>query len=298
MRSQDIAVLFTAPGQQNYTLFSSPSRANFWGATASFSLIKSVEARFTQCSAGALAFLSFSTDGVFLQAPEPERRMEIIGDSISAGDLVYCEDAMGGHVGANNSLWADSHAVSYESRLCEAFGAECSTLAWGGMGLLGNDVPGANQWPTMPDVYYSAVAWPVLQAGQGAPLQYPHNFSAWTPQGVLIALGTNDASFGRFSNASFCAAFEARYVQLVRNISSLYGGGTKFLLANSPMSQAMVPSVQRVLSTLAGLSIPAVALDLALPNNTQCSCGHPSAADHLSMALGARPVIEAFMGWS
>ena len=300
LASLDIANFYTRQGTHDYVLFAAAGRSNFVGAVAEVTVIKAVEARFTLCypeNNEGLSIDSFSTDGIFVPPTVRTRRMEIIGDSITAGDLVFCADSMGNHFGTSNSLWADSHAVSYGSRLCTALGAICSTIAWGGMGLLAND--NTTPFPTMPDVYKSALAWPVANRGPAAPLDHPFNFSSTAPpDAVLINLGTNDATFGRFNNATFTAAFVTRYIDFVVNITKLYSKpDITFFLGFGPMTEVYAPAVSSTITALIGNGIHAVAINYTLPNGARCACGHPSDADHLVMAQTALPVIKKVMGW-
>ena len=188
----DVASFYTRAGTHEYNLFGDAGRANFVGSDAELTLIKAVEARFTMCDPvanHALVLQSFDSDAPFLPPAARTRRLEVLGDSITAGDLVYCADKMGAHFSPANALWADNHAQSYGSRLCSALGAECSTIAWGGMGLIQNDVRSWT-WPTIPVVYESALAYPVIARGPGAPLDYPWDFkNAPPPDGVIINLG-------------------------------------------------------------------------------------------------------------
>jgi hypothetical protein len=302
----DVATLYTRTGTHEYTLFGDAGRANFVGAAAELTLIKAVEARFTQCSplvGQALALVSLATDGAFLPPSTRTRRLELLGDSISCGDLVFCTDsAVGAPFTAANALWTDSHPASFGSRLCAALNATCTTIAWGGMGLIQNDVLSWT-WPTIPDVYPSALAWPVSQGGQGRPLDYPWNFSAApAPDALLISLGTNDAA-GNFANATFAERFVSKYVAFVEGIAAAYaaarsGAGPAFFLANATCMTAVYgPSVAKVAGLLAAKGISATLVDYSLPGNARCACGHPSADQHLTMAQGALKVIRTVMGW-
>jgi hypothetical protein len=300
----DVATFYTRRGTFEYTLFGDAGRADFTGAAAELTLIKAVEARFTACDPAAgtgLAVAAFATDGVFL-APAPRaRRLEFIGDSITCGDLVTCVDsAMGTRFGTPNTLWSDSHPASYGSRLCAALDAECSTIAWGGMGLIQNDVRSWT-WPTIPIVYNSSLAWPVMQRGEGAPLEYPFDFAAAPPpDAVSVALGTNDAA-GDFSNATFAALFVAEYVRFVTQIKTTYaaangGRGPAFFISNATcMTAVYAPSVAAAAATLVAAGARVTVVDYSV--GAACACGHPSADQHLLMAERALPIIKAEMGW-
>ena len=299
-----VASFFTRAGTAEYPLFAAAGRASFVGETAEITLTKAVEARFTGCDAGSgrgLSILSFSSDSNFL-APTPRaRRLEFIGDSITAGDLVYCVDAMGARIGVANSLWADNAAITYGARLCAALNASCSTVAWGGMGLVANDVPSWT-WPHLPDVYPSALGFDVQQRGRGAPIAYPYNASAApAPDAVAINLGTNDAS-GNFANATFAELFTATYVAFVGNISQAYqsanwGAGPVFFLGYGPMTVSYAAAVNETVARLTARGLRSRVIDYSLPGGAACACGHPSADDHLLMAKTALPIIREEMGW-
>jgi hypothetical protein len=97
VQSLDVATLYTSNEQVDYILFASAGRLSFSGDNATFSLIKAVEARFSQCASGGnLTFVSFSSDGEFLPPPVPERRIEVIGglnaSCLSAILLLWCRN--------------------------------------------------------------------------------------------------------------------------------------------------------------------------------------------------------------
>ena len=291
-----VATFYTQPGDHNYTLFSAKGRASFSGLTATLRLEKAVEARFTQ---GNVTVVSFSSDAPFLPPPMPSaRRLEILGDSITSGDLVLCSDRLGSHVGLPNGLWADNAGAAYHSLLCAALGADCSVVSWGGMGLVWNDVPSWT-WPTLPQVYGSALGWQAQLDGPGHSLSAPWNFSAFIPSAVLINLGTNDAWALR--NASSQDRWAKAMAGFVTSIAGTYAAASgaappHFFLAFGPMSTAYLPPLLSAIEALrAGTSIAVTLLDMTL--NKTLDCGHPSAADHALMARKVLANISTAMGW-
>jgi hypothetical protein len=286
-----VATLYTQPGDATYTLFSARGRASFTGAAATLRLEKAVEARFTQ---GNVTLVSFASDAPFLPPPPPSaRRLEVIGDSITSSDLVYCVDRLGGHQAQPNSLWADDASVAYHALLCAHFGADCSVVSWGGMGLVWNDVP-VWTWPVLPDVYGSALGWEVSAAGPGAPLAHPWNFSAApAPSGVIINLGTNDAR--ALNNATNLARWSAAMAAFVQRIAAAYAPTPHFFLAWGPMSTAYLEPLLAASAELAARGLPVSLLNMTL--DKALDCGHPSAADHRLMALKVLPNISAALGW-
>jgi len=310
-RALRVATLYTAPAASRYVLFSSPARLGVAGAEATFAVAKAVEARFTQCAGtpaspgGALRLLGFESDAPFLPAPPaPARRLLVLGDSISSGDLLECCPTALGCANAlplANTLWADDVTLTYGSLAAAALGADAQTISWGGIGAAAGDVP-AWTWPTLPDALPWTLAWPgVLAGGPGVAPLLPYNLSAFAPAGVVANLGTNDGAGGRFANATFAALFVARYaamLELVADAAAAAGGGTRpqLFVGVGPMTADYGAAAAAVVQKLGAEGFPATLLNLTLASG-RCGCGHPSAQDHAELAAAVVPVIRAALGW-
>jgi hypothetical protein len=289
--AQPVATLYTAPAVSSYVLFARGA-APF---SATLSLTKAVEARFTMCGAtpaSRLVFSSFSTDGAFAPAPPPSaRRLELLGDSITSGDAILCPPPLFNDA----ALWTDDWTLTAGALLCAAFGADCSAVSWGGMGMAGNDVESWT-WPHFPDIYNWSLGWEGFARGPPPPADpLPWDFSRFVPAGVILALGTNDAWPGRFGNASFAAEFEAAYTAFVLRVAAAYSPPPAFFLCFGPMRFEYEPSVLRVLAGLQAAGVAAHAINYTLGH--ACGCGHPSAADAAQMAAIAAPVIAQALKW-
>ena len=238
---------------------------------------------------GDVAVFGFESDGVFIAPPPPlSRRIDIIGDSITAGSQfdndhpsrpVVCNDWI-----VTNSVWSNWH-----SYLCRAFGANCTVIAWSGKGLYHNNQCSAGS--TMPMLY--------TQTEGGSPNAPPWNFArASRPDAVIVYLGTNDYSCNQTTDAGFTAA----YLALLTNITTYYAGSpgverTTFFLAVGPMEPT-----RPLNATLAAVAqandagMRAVLLDMREGALDGC-LAHPGTAGHRTMALQATPQIAAAMGW-
>jgi len=99
--------------------------------------------------------------------PKPSRRLQIIGDSITAGNQI------------NPDTCSDDNLGTYGERLCSHFDADCQTLAISGKGLYVNccdtDV-------TMTTLFQRTFV--------GNP-EILWDDSAWVPDGVILALGVS-----------------------------------------------------------------------------------------------------------
>lgn len=138
-----------------------------------------------QYGTGKTTIHSFETDGVFVAVPaanlfggpQQNRRIEFIGDSITAAtNVVRPEGAPTCGDGGYQSDWSQS----YEALLCHRFGASCSTVAVGGKCVM-KECRGLQ----MPDYFQSAFYHDAPSA--------TYNFkSGWQPDAMVIDLGTND----------------------------------------------------------------------------------------------------------
>jgi len=141
-------------------------------------------AKRTETSQGSVTFLGFELGGTLLAAPtKPTRRIEIIGDSISAGsgiepgvDQVNCNTASGN--------LAQNAYLSYGAVLARNLNAEYHITAAGGRGAWRN---------------YECGSLDTLPAGYDHMNQRDLNSPLWdhtkyVPDAIIVALGTNDFS--------------------------------------------------------------------------------------------------------
>jgi hypothetical protein len=140
------ATLITSPAQAVYTLAGGKTIA---GATVTYAVTLLTEPAFVSDSAtGGLVVEGILTDGKVGPAPPaPSRRIEFLGDSLTAGygagfDLPTPTTTCGGNVLTNDVQ------MDYSWRLCAAFGADCAVVAWSGITLyVGNpNLPSRYPW--------------------------------------------------------------------------------------------------------------------------------------------------------
>ena len=282
-----ISTFYSGPRVSEHLLLSNPGGGcdpgcSFAGATA-VALTRLTESRLSGCAATAgLSVVSFATDGSFAATPPPPphapaRRLEFVGDSISAGDL---NDGSGASLCGNNAL-NDDVTLTSGALICTALSAECATTAWGGISL------GAHGWG-MKDLY----AMTFSSHGQDAYL--PWTFSSFPVEGVVINLGTNDRpapgdNVWIDSYVTFASAVARKHY----NNSAL-----ALFIAYGPMTDAYEGNVRTVVANLTASGLRAFVLDLTL-NHTMTGCyGHPSAQDNVEIAAKATPQIAAALGWA
>lgn len=121
--------------------------------TYTIELYKVSEARLAQTEKASVVTLRSLSGSASMRVEtppaRPTRRLEFLGDSITAGYGNLC-----GHDGLGQSQLkaASNHYLAWGSVLCRSLGAECHTTAWSGRGLVVNR-NGRRGSETMPHVY-------------------------------------------------------------------------------------------------------------------------------------------------
>jgi lysophospholipase L1-like esterase len=153
---------------------------------------------------GTVQFFGFDFNGGNILSPKksPERKIEIIGDSISCG---FGNEAENESVGYDTKY--DNAYLSFGSVTTRALDAEATIIARSGYGMIKSfDGITVN---TIPNIYSlvlpdSRTEW---------------DYSRWIPDVIAINLGTNDFSFGSLPDKKL---FTDAYKLFVRRIGSYY----------------------------------------------------------------------------
>lgn len=235
--------------------------------------------------------------------PRSKRRLEFVGDSITAGYCNLCKGPheadiattrMGAREGNSRSRrrraaeggpWEETFALGWPTRICEALDAECHTAAWSGFGMIENCCGGVT---TMPQIWRRTLATDDSSRW---------DFSSWIPQGLVINLGTNDNVWAR--NASYSEI----YFDMVLNASKAYGPDLNIFLACGPMEGPTIvycPYVEGVVARAVASGIKAHFLDQrGFLNGTYGSscCGHPSTRVDEAMSKHGAAFISKVLDW-
>ncbi len=136
----------------------------------------------------AMTIHGFIVEGELLPLPpRPVRRMEVYGDSVSAGEVSEAEFACAqpdpqGH----NGLYSNSY-LSYSWQAARLMNAELHDIATGGMALL--DKTG---YFFGPDYIGLESAWDKVNYYPPFGEPTPWDFAKYTPHVVVVAIGQND----------------------------------------------------------------------------------------------------------
>lgn len=249
-----------------------------------------------QYKTGITTVVSFETDGIFVKTPPQTRRIEVIGDSITAATNVvrpagapHCGD------GGLQSDWSQT----YSALLCQRFGASCSTIAVGGKCMM-KECGGLQ----MPDYFLSTYMTDAPKP------TYPFATSGWAPDAMIINLGTNDMRVIKTPDSAMAKKFTAETISFMKNATKLYQSNITFFLTTGPMENTTMAATKAAVKqgTQEGLKVhwidmrtACVDARLHAPDDGDgCDgcAGHPGIEGHYGMYLAAEPVIANVMGWN
>jgi lysophospholipase L1-like esterase len=242
----------------------------------------------TEGNQGSNRFLGLDVAGGQLLAPPaaPDRRIEIYGDSITAG---YGLDGQGPN--CTFSQDTENHYLSYGALTARALNTELHTVAWSGIGMYRNYGSATASADAMPTVY--ARTLPTQATSVWA-------FDAWQPHAVVINLGTNDAS----TSGDPGAPYETAYLDFLRTLRQKYPS-TYFVLTIGPMLSgtsltAIKGHLQAVIQTRLGEGDSQMSF-LEFPMQTGADgygCDwHPNAATNAKMATLLTAELKTRLGW-
>ncbi len=236
----------------------------------------------TEVDVGVVQFLGFVQPAVVTPPPHV-RTIEFIGDSITAG---YGIDVAADF---NCPLAADEDAYSsYAAIAARRLKAAYALVAWSARGMLRNW--SGETKDTMPEL------WERTLGNESA---HKWDFSTWTPDLVVVALGTNDYAMGDPGEP-----FGSKYAAFLGKVRSRYPAAW-VLCATSPMltgasRESLRTRVRGVVEGAKSKGDAKIAVvDFAEQINTDGNgcAGHPSSTTHRKMADQLVLSTHSTIGW-
>lgn len=246
--------------------------------------------RRTEANQGESQFLGFELGAGELLAPPPapERRIEIIGDSISAG---YGNE--GADMSCPFSPDTENHYLTYGAIAARNVDAELVTVAWSGKGVVCNYGDDATSCTDPMPLYY----------GRTLPNRADStwDFSRYQPQAVVINLGTNDMSTTSDPSEQ---EFTRAYADLLARVRTAYPDALILctvgpLLNGADLTTARAYIAAAVLQRVSAGDDAVQTFELA-PTNASDGYGcdyHPSLRTHEIMAEALTTALRAELGW-
>jgi len=220
-------------------------------------------------------FAGFGDAELLDPPPLPTRRIEYIGDSLTAGGFLMC----------NN----ESYALGFAEQSCEMLQADCHTTAQSGRGLTtGKDYGSRNirdYWEDM--LWTRGEKW---------------DFSSWIPDAVVVNLGTND-EVGL--SQVVADSYKASYLEWLTHVNEVYESKATFFLACGPMVLDYCPIVEEIIDEASRqgvrasfLNMTGEGLPLARQRNLHMCYKHPNPKGHEFMAKQVVEILREKLGWA
>lgn len=240
--------------------------------------------RQTEGPQGQTQLTGLTTDGALMDPPPgPGRLIEVVGDSITCGygDLGTLSDA--------ECYTTESHWDTYEAVAARMLGAEVSTIAASGRGVIRNY--GGDTAGTMPMLY---------------PLTLTNvSTSAWDfhiePQAVVINLGTNDISNNKGDPGD---AFRDTYVDLMTTIRTNYPDAWIIGIIGPLLSGTDLTTIQGHIKDAVDILTAAGDQKVEFFNMIQTQTAdkfacqyHPNVAENMLMGAQLAGELSAKLGW-
>lgn len=236
----------------------------------------------TEPKIGDILFYGFEGAKLVPGNPPPERRIETVGDSISAG---YGNEGPGGACGFVNS--EENEYLTYGAIAAKQLNADHSTLAWSGKTqyemriFLDKSLPAVTTGPK----------W---------------DFAQWQPQVVVLNLGTND-----FANVDpGQGRFVRQYLELMHDVRAAYPKAFVVITLGSMLSDAYPETRHNLTQARTYFKVVVQKLKdngetnfgfLEFPEQNHADglgCGyHPSLKTHQLMADRLTAFIKEKMQW-
>lgn len=241
---------------------------------------KRTESRFSTAQ-----LLGAESDSPLKVAPSAiaDRRIEFIGDSITAGYGTEASNPNDAVCQINRGEDAD---LSYAALTAQALGADFTNISWTGVGVLspvnGND--------TAATLFGRTIATDTTS-------QWGFQ---WQPQAVVINLGTNDTPFAAADPNSFSTAYES----LLALVRDHYPNATIFCLVGPMLQGQDLTNINNGISAsiqaraYAGdTSIKLVSLTPDDGSRGYACAQHPVAATHVLVAQQLTQFLKESLSW-
>lgn len=273
-------ILHTRAGQERY-----PLAEGLADGRHTVRLVKRTETFY-----GMPAFLGFELDAgraLLPLPPAPERRLEFIGDSITAGYGVEGESPT-----CIYSPQTENVELTYAAQTAAQLGAAYHVVAVSGLGVVRNYNSDGSLSPGTMLSYYGRTL-----ANEEAE---DWDFAAWVPDAVVINLGTND-----FSTTPHPAGelFLTGYTNLIFKVRERYPEAHIFAVAGplmvGPAEDTIRSVVTQMNETFGDQRVHYVPIENTLAlTAVDFGCDwHPNASGQAKIAAQLTPAMTAILGW-
>lgn len=229
---------------------------------------------------GTAALLRFDTDGTWSKPPTlPERKMLILGDSITCGEAI---DRVPG--AKKEPSWWNARA-SYGMIMARELRAQVQLVCYGGRGLV-RSWDNKTEDLNLPDYYRLAIA------DKDRPVQWDQR--GYRPDVIISAIGTNDFNPGIPDREQYVGTY-VRFVQtLLKDHPQSQIMLTEGALLTGEKKRELVEYIVETVRLVGDKRVHAIASQ-AYPGDADD--GHPTKEQNVGIANDLLPQVRALMRW-
>lgn len=228
--------------------------------------------------------------------PAQTRKIEFIGDSITCG---YGVDA--GHAESPFTTSTEDVTKAFAYLTAQKLNADYSMVSYSGYGIISGYTENDQKLTThiLPDYYNKFAKSEGLLNETVNPLSIPWNFNEFTPDLIVINLGTNDDSYTK-DHSERQADYEQHYVLFLKQVRA-NNPHAKILCALGIMGDRLFPFVERAVATYSNetgdMNVATMKFEVQLPEDGYGADWHPSTITHRKAANTLTSHIQSLMGW-
>ncbi len=238
----------------------------------------------TEGEQGRFTAHSFITEGEILQAKgRKERHIEFIGDSYTCGYGTESKDKSDPFLAETENC-----NLTYAAIAARYFNADYSLVSHSGQGIARN-YDNFNPGYHMPDRFGQAFDGDKEQ-------KWTPQMGAYTPNMVVIYLGTNDFSTGQQPHE---ARFRKNYISLLKQVKEHYGEDIPVLCMGSNANPYLYDYIRSavVASDLKNVSYMTISVSAHNYEDDLGASWHPNYQGQLKVASCIIPYISTMTGW-
>lgn len=236
-----------------------------------------------------------ANDGI-KATPARTRKIEFIGDSITCG---YGVDAS--HAESPFTTGTEDVTKAFAYLTAQKLDADYSMVSYSGYGIISGYTENDQKLTThiLPH-YYDKVAKSEGYFHETVnPVSIPWNFNEFTPDLVVINLGTNDDSYTK-DHPERQADYEQHYVLFLKQVRA-NNPLAKILCTLGIMGDRLFPFVERAVAAYSNetgdINIATMKFEVQLPEDGFGADWHPSTTTHRKAADKLTSHIQNLMGW-
>jgi lysophospholipase L1-like esterase len=230
----------------------------------------------TETWLGVVSVARFATDGKVEAAPNlPSRKLLVLGDSVTCGANMERPDD-----DKNNPYWWNAR-LSYGMLLGRDLDAQVQLVCFGGRGLV-RSWNGKTDEYQLPDYYALAIP------DAANPVAWKQ--ADYTPDLILVVIGTNDFNQGIPERASYVVAYERFVRMLLRDHPKAQVVLTEGAILKEEKKAALSATIAETVKRVPSTRVHAVG---SLHHPGDAKDGHPTTAQHGELA----PALRKLMGW-